>query len=56
MNVLISAAILWLLLPVRYFRGILIALMNTGITLVIAGVLGGLVMVTLAGMQIATVH
>jgi hypothetical protein len=51
---LATATILWLLLPVAYHRGILIALMNLGITLVIAGVLGGLTMVTLAGVQIAT--
>jgi hypothetical protein len=53
---LATAAILWLLLPVGYVRGVLIALMNLGITLVIVGVVGGLTLVTLAGVQIATVH
>jgi hypothetical protein len=55
-NLLITAAILWLLLRVGYFRGLLIALMNLGITLVLVGVFGGLTLVALASVQIATVH
>jgi hypothetical protein len=55
-NLLVSASILWLLLPTGYGRGLLIALMNAGLTLILVGVVGGLTLVTLAGMQIATVH
>lgn len=49
---LISGLVLFWPLHVSYWRGVLVSIMHNIISLVVAGVVGGLIMVVLAAMQL----